>query len=60
MSCPYSDAELDYWDRAYNPMGPPCYKCTEWECEHNANVDNPNIPTWDWSPLGIEQKEEVT
>lgn len=42
MGCPYSDTALDYWDGVYNPMGDACYNCDEFECEHNANFDNPN------------------
>jgi len=43
MSCPYSDAELDYWDGVANPMGGACYSCQEYECEHNFNMDNPEL-----------------
>lgn len=53
MSCPYSDEELQYWDSVCNPMGQSCYSCEEYECEHNANVDNPEFFTIDeeYAPL---------
>jgi len=44
LDCPYSEDELDRWDGVDNPMGNFCYECEEWECEHNANGDNPNFP----------------
>jgi len=43
LGCPYSEDELDRWDGVDNPMGNFCYECEEWECEHNANGDNPNF-----------------
>lgn len=43
LGCPYSEDELDRWDGVNNPMGNFCYECEEWECEHNANGDNPNF-----------------
>ena len=43
MSCPYSDEKLEYWDGVSNPMGQACYSCEDWECEHNENIDNPEL-----------------
>jgi len=39
MGCPYSDDHLAVFDGVTNPMGEPCYTCTDFECEHNANIE---------------------
>ena len=41
--CPFSDAELHYWDRSVAPMGEGCYSCEEYDCKHNFNMDNPEL-----------------
>jgi len=39
MSCPYTDDELSFWDSVSNPMGTECNSCTDFDCEHNSNID---------------------
>jgi len=42
-SCPYSDEHLAVFDGVSNPMGDVCYRCRDFECEHNSNTEeNPN------------------
>ena len=53
MMCPYSDEELEFWDSVNNPMGNACFKCDEWNCEHNFNPDNPEIiDYWEYDEAG--------
>lgn len=35
--CPFSDAELAYWDGSANPMGEACNSCHDYECPHNPD-----------------------
>jgi hypothetical protein len=35
--CPYTDEELEKWDDVDNPMGDPCFECTDSDCIHNEN-----------------------
>jgi hypothetical protein len=51
MSCPYSHEELEYWDGVCNPMGPECYECEDYDCEHNATGYN------DWWEVETEREK---
>lgn len=59
MSCPYSQAELEKWDGASNPMGDDCYTCTDFECEHNANIENPELVPGDREDLALFEPDAI-
>lgn len=55
MSCPYSDDDLEMFDGVSNPMGSACYECADFDCEHNANINDPDGQITDDDCLGCGQ-----
>lgn len=51
----FSEDLMEMFDGITNSMGEPCNSCTDFECEHNNNEDNPE---WLFDGSGEPQSVE--